>query len=90
MRTIAITTRYLGSELPGLVGCRVRVFRVLPSALGKDVDVDAVDYFVSDDETLARLGGVTKLDRVDVAQLRPDGTESCIHCDRALSISKNS
>jgi hypothetical protein len=87
MTTIGITTKYVGSEIPGLKGTRVRVFGIMRGALSSDVDVDANDYFVTDDDVLARVGGVAKLDRVDVAHLRPDGSVSFVHCDpRAIDL----
>jgi hypothetical protein len=49
------------------------------------VNVDADDYFVTDDDVLARLGGVTKQDRLDVAHA--DGSASFVHCDpRAIDL----
>jgi hypothetical protein len=51
------------------------------------VNVDADDYFVTDDDVLARLGGVTKQDRLDVAHLHADGSASFVHCDpRAIDL----
>jgi hypothetical protein len=87
MIIIGTTTTYLGTEIPGLKGERVRTFGILRGALGPDVDVDSNDYFVSDDEHLERLGGVTQLDRVDIAHLYPDGSASFVHCDaRAIDL----
>jgi hypothetical protein len=60
---------------------------VMRGALRPDVNVDADDYFLTDDEVLARLGGVTKLDRLDVAHVRADGSASFVHCDpRAIDL----
>ncbi len=81
MTVIGATTTYVGSEIPGLKGQRVRIFGVMRGALRPDVNVDADDYFLTDDEVLARLGGVTRLDRLDVAHLRADGSASFVHCD---------
>ncbi len=87
MKTIGTTTTYVGSEIPGFQGQRVRIFGVMRGALRADVNVDADDYFVTDDDALARLGGVTKHDRVDVAHLRADGSASFVHCDpRAIDL----
>ena len=87
MSLIGTTTTYVGDEIPGLRGSRVRIFGVMRGALRPGVDVDADDYFVSDDATLLRLGGVTKDDRLDVAHVRADGTASFVHCDpRALDL----
>ena len=65
---IGSTTTYTGDEIPGLKGRRVRVFGVMRGALRPDVNVD--DYFVTNEVALALLGGVTPLDRIDVAQLK--------------------
>ena len=87
MKTIGTTTTYVGDEIPGFRGQRVRIFGVMRGALRADVNVDADDYFVTDDHALARLGGVTRLDRVDVAHLRADGSASFVHCDpRAIDL----
>jgi hypothetical protein len=87
MSVLGTTTTYLGDEIPGLKGTRVRILAVLRGALRADADHDATDAFVSDDETLARLGGVTRDDRVDVVQLRPDGTTRFVRCDpRAVDL----
>jgi hypothetical protein len=87
VKLIGLTTKYLGTEVPGLRGSRVRIFGIMRGALNQSVDVDSPDYYVSDDDTLARLGGVTGADRVDVAHLRPDGTASFVHCDaRAIDL----
>jgi HD superfamily phosphohydrolase len=86
-KTIGITTKYIGDELPGLKGRQVRILGVMRNALLPDVDVDAADYFVRDDHTLERLGGVTKHDRLDVVQLGANGRESFVHCDpRAIDL----
>ncbi|MDD5309058.1 MAG: hypothetical protein PHU25_17230 [Deltaproteobacteria bacterium] len=63
---IGSITVYIGDEYPGLHGCRVRIRAILRGSLRPDVNVDADDHFVSDDATLAQLGGVTADDRVDV------------------------
>jgi hypothetical protein len=87
MKVIGTTTTYVGNEIPGLKGQRVRIFGVMRGALRAEVNVDADDYFVTDDVALAHLGGVTKLDRLDVAHLRADGSVSFVHCDpRAVDL----
>jgi hypothetical protein len=86
-KTIGTITTYDGDEIPGLKETRVRIFGVMRGALRAGVDVDAADYFVSDEATLARLGGVTKDDRLDVAHVRADGSASFVHCDpRAIDL----
>jgi hypothetical protein len=87
MTIVGTATTYLGTEIPGLKGGRVRIFGILRGALRRNVEVDSNDYFVSDDEQLQRLGGVVALDRVDIAHLRPDGSASLVHCDaRAVDL----
>jgi hypothetical protein len=83
VRIIGTTTTYLGHEIPGYHGQRVRIFAVMRA--GEDIDSD--ETLVTDDDTLGRLGGVTEHDRVDVAHLRSDGTASFVHCDvRAVDL----
>ena len=65
-QVIGSITTYIGDEIPGLRGDRVRIRAVLRGALRADVNVDADDHYVSDDAMLARLGGVTAEDRLDV------------------------
>jgi hypothetical protein len=81
MKIIGSTTTYVGNEIPGLHGKRVRVYAVMRGG----VDIDDDDSFVTDDETLARLGGVQAGDRVDIAHLRANGTCSFVHCDPLAS-----
>ncbi|QRK07469.1 hypothetical protein JQX13_46930 [Archangium violaceum] len=76
---IGTITTYLGDEIPGLQGAKVCIFAVLRGAVRPDVDVDAEDFYVNEDATLARLGGVTAEDCVDVAPLRADGSTSFVH-----------
>ena len=84
---IGMTTIYIGDEIPGLRGQKVRIFGVMRAALLSNTNVDADDYFVTDDNALQRLGGVTKHDRVDTAHLRADGSASFVHCDpRAIDL----
>ncbi len=86
-KTMGINTKYIGDEIPGLKGRHVRIVGVLRNALVPDVDVEAADYFVTDDHTLERHGGVTKNDRLDVVRLGANGRESFVHCDpRAIDL----
>lgn len=78
---IGSITTYTGDEIPGLKGRRVRVFGVMRGALRPDVNVDAQDYLVADDEVLARLGGVSQFDRIDVAEVKAGDQVSFVHCD---------
>jgi hypothetical protein len=87
MKLIGTTTKYIGHNIPGLRGKSVRIFGVLRGGLAHDVDVDADASRVMDDETLARLGGLTEHDCVDVAQVHHDGRVSFVHCDaRAVDL----
>lgn len=56
MKTIGATTTYVGSEHAYLRGYRVRIIAVLK----------ADGSVVKDDDELARMGGVTAADRLDV------------------------
>lgn len=86
-KLIGTTTTYISDEIPGLRGREVRITGVMRGALLPSVDVDADDYFVSDDATLARLGGVTANDRIDIAHIRGNGSTSFVHCDaRAVDL----
>ncbi|MBU8901039.1 hypothetical protein KRR26_36185 [Corallococcus sp. M34] len=85
--TIGIDTTYLGNEIPGLRGQKVRIFAVLRGGLRPDADPDSDDYYVNNNETLARLGGVTTEDCIDAAPILPDGTTSFVHVDpRAIDL----
>jgi hypothetical protein len=80
-------TTYVGSEIPGLNGLRVRILAVLRGALRPDHDPDSDDSFVNDEQELERLGGVTADDRLDVQPIFPDGRQSFVHVDpRAIDL----
>jgi len=72
MKTIGVTTRYLGEEFAGLHGREVRILAVLRGGLLPGVDVDVAGYFLTTD-------GVQDLDRVAVALVREDGSPSSVH-----------
>jgi len=78
---IGVVTTYIGSEIPGLRGKRVRIYAVLRGGARPGVDVDSDDYFVTDDARLAQLGGLTHEDRLDTAHVYPNGRVSFVHCD---------
>lgn len=60
-------TTYHGDEHPYLRGHRVKIIAVLHNAAKPGIDVDGPDYdHITDDEDLARAGGVTAFDRIDV------------------------
>jgi hypothetical protein len=61
------TTTYHGTEHPYLNGYKVRIIAVLKNAARPDIDVDGPDYaHLSDEDDLARAGGVTADDRIEV------------------------
>jgi len=49
-----------------LVGYEVRVVAVIKGAAGPDYDPDADGAYLTDDQDIARAGGVTADDRVEV------------------------
>ena len=60
-------TTYHGDEHPYLRGHKVKIIAVLHNAAKPGIDVDGPDYdHITDDEDLARAGGVTAFDRIDV------------------------
>ena len=62
-KTIGTTTTYTGTEHSFLRGQKVRIIAVLKGAARPDID----DYaHLDDDDELARAGGVTADDRVEV------------------------
>lgn len=84
---IGIDTTYIGNEIPGIKGKKVRIFAVLHGGLRPDADPDADNYYADTEEKLARLGGVTAEDRIDAASIRPGGTTSFVHVDpRAIDL----
>lgn len=62
-KIIGKTTTYHGNEFGFMKNLEVRIVAILRS----DVDPDSEDAFVKDDQHLARLGGVTIHDRIEVA-----------------------
>ena len=66
MKTLGIVTTYHGSEHAYLRGQRVRIIAVFKNAARSDFDPDAEDGFLNDDDAIARCGGVTADDRVEV------------------------
>lgn len=84
---IGTDTTYLGNEIPGLRGQKVRIFAVLRGGTRPDADPDADDYYADTDEKLARLGGVTAEDRIDAAPVLFAGSTSFVHVDpRAIDL----
>lgn len=78
-KVIGAATYSVGSEYPGLLGCRVRVVAILQGARALRQPGGLSAPFVMDDARLARNGGVTKFDRVAVNLLLADGSASTVH-----------
>ena len=86
-KTLGTITTYVGNEIPGLKGKKVRILYVLRGALRPGNDPEAEDYLVDDEEKLERLGGVTAWDRLDAQMIHPDGRQSFVHIDpRAIDL----
>lgn len=66
MKTLGIVTTYHGIEHAYLRGRQVRIIAVFKNAARPDYDPDAEDGFLNDDDAIARSGGVTADDRVEV------------------------
>jgi hypothetical protein len=60
------TTTYHGSEYPYLRGCKVRIVAVIKHAAMPDHDPEHDDSYLRDEDALARAGGVTDDDRIEV------------------------
>jgi len=63
---IGSTTTCNSNEHRYLKGYTVRIVAVIKNAARPDYDPDEDDTYITDDEDLARAGGVTADDRVDV------------------------
>ena len=61
-KILGSTTTYNGTEHPYLRGFKVRIVAVMKRAATPDQD----DSYLRDEEELARVGGVTANDRVEV------------------------
>jgi hypothetical protein len=66
MTTLGTVTTYHGSEHRYLHGHKVRIVAVLKDAARPDYDPGAPGGYITDEEDLARAGGVTADDRVEV------------------------
>ena len=83
---IGTETTYNGAEHPYLTGLRVRIVAVMKGAARPDHDPNVP--YVHDDENLAREGGVTADDRVEVQPwLEAEGRYSFVTSDaRAIDL----
>jgi hypothetical protein len=59
-------TTYLGTEHPYLHGLKVRIVGVMKRAAAPDYDPDRDGAYLRDEEEIARAGGVSADDRVEV------------------------
>ncbi len=66
MKTIGLETVYRGSEHRYLGGLRVRIVAVLKGAAREGRDPDEDYAYLKDDDEIARAGGVTADDRIEV------------------------
>ncbi|PIE65601.1 MAG: hypothetical protein CSA24_02440 [Deltaproteobacteria bacterium] len=82
-KVIGNVTTYHGEEHGYLTGRIVRIVAVLHNAARPDIDVDGPDYaHLSDDEDIARAGGVTADDRIEVQPwLEKEGRFSFVTSD---------
>ena len=82
-KVIGTITTYHGQEHRYLAGHKVRVVAVLKNAAKPDIDVDGPDYaHLSDDEDIARAGGVGLDDRIEVQPwLEKEGRFSFVTSD---------
>ena len=60
------TTTYRGTEHPYLRNCKVRIVAVMKRAAAPDHDPDRDDSYLRDEDDIARAGGVTADDRIEV------------------------
>ena len=65
-QVIGIETTYTGNEQGYLAGLRLKIVAVLKGAAGPAYDPDARADYITDDDELARAGGVEPTDRVEV------------------------
>jgi len=65
-KNLGIVTTYRGTEHPYLRGHKVRVIAVFKNAARPDYDPEAEDGYLTDEADIARSGGVTADDRVEV------------------------
>jgi hypothetical protein len=65
-KILGSTTTYHGSEHPYLRGYKVRIVAVMKGAAPPDHDPEHEDSYLRDEDELARAGGVTADDRIEV------------------------
>ena len=79
---IGRTTTYHGTEHGYLRGYTVKIIAVIKNAARPDYDPDTDDQYITDEEELARAGGVTADDRIEVQPwLEKEGRFSFVSSD---------
>ena len=88
MKVLGTVTTYHGTEHPYLRGHKVRIIAVFKNAARRDHDPDAEDGYLRDEADIARSGGVTADDRVEVQPwLEKEGRFSFVSSDpRAVDL----
>jgi len=82
MQIIGTTTTYHGAEHGSLQGYRVRIIAVIKGAAAPDYDPDLDSVTLRDEADLARAGGVSADDRVEVQPwLEKEGRFSFVTSD---------
>jgi hypothetical protein len=91
MKTLGTTTTYDGTEHGYLRGHEVRIVAALKNALRVDYDPDQDGQYIRDEEDLARAGGVTADDRVELSPGSPRrGASASCRAIRAPATSRAS
>lgn len=65
-KILGSVTTYHGTEHPHLRGCKVRIVAVMKQAAARDYDPDRDGSYLRDEEDIARAGGVTADDRIEI------------------------
>jgi hypothetical protein len=65
-KILGSTTTYHGTEHPYLRNCKVRIVAVMKRAAASDYDPDRDGSYLRDEEDIARAGGVTADDRIEI------------------------
>jgi hypothetical protein len=87
-KILGSTTTYHGDEHPYLRGLKVRIVAVMKGAAAPDHDPDRDDSYLRDEDAIARAGGVTADDRVEVQPWLADEQRWSFVCSdpRALDL----
>ena len=87
-KTIGTVTTYHGSEHAYLRGHKVRIVAVMKGAAAPDHDPDKDGTYLRDEDDVARAGGITAADRVEVQPwIEQEGRFSFVASDpRAIDL----